>query len=321
MRNAGNGKLPWFKFFATDWLSDPYVRLMTSRQRGWYIDLLCWAWQEGGFFPNQAEVICQVLRDRQHIDYLAGTSESSAEEYRAIGVEFEQVLSHFTYTLPDGRVSHNKLEPQRHEAISLSVKHKNGADITNAKRFNRQSTSNDSERSPDTQRTDSVATAPRRAGVDTDIDIKKDHLLLTEVISTDERIQRRRPARANAAAAAANGIVLAPSVTAHDFPLTATALRNYYPAIDDGFITSLVVDAAAAAADVPDGAAAFSDKLCAEAVRHCAHQCPNQQSPGLFLTTVPRFVETALRRGLDATVPKPPQRDNRSRMERIIDDL
>jgi hypothetical protein len=58
-----------------------------------------------------------------------------------------------------------------------------------------------------------------------------------------------------------------------------------------------------------------------ERVRHCAYQSPNQQSVGLFKTTVPRFIETALRRGLDAATPKPPQKDNRTRMERIIDEL
>jgi hypothetical protein len=94
-------KLPWFKFEATAWLADPHVRLMTSRQRGWYIDLLCWAWQEGGFSKGAAEVICQALRDR---------SGENPEEIRA---ELEEVLTHFTLDCGGDRISHPKLERQR----------------------------------------------------------------------------------------------------------------------------------------------------------------------------------------------------------------
>jgi len=195
MRNAGNGKLPWFKFFATDWISDPYVRLMTSRQRGWYIDLLCWAWQEGGFLPDQAEIICQVLRDRQHIDYLASTSDSSTEEHRAIGAEFEAVLSHFTYVLADGRVSHNKLEPQRNEAKSLEKKHRKGANLTNTKRHNNQARSENSVRSApvtaDAQHDDSASqSGGRRENTDIEQESNREHLSKVEAERDSEQRAR-----------------------------------------------------------------------------------------------------------------------------------
>src|SRR5215475_10295276 len=90
-------KLPWFCFEATTWLSDPYVRLMSARQRGWYIDLLCWAWQEGGFRPQDAEIICQVLRERSYMEYKVGTQDQSLAADQEITEELDAVVSHFTF--------------------------------------------------------------------------------------------------------------------------------------------------------------------------------------------------------------------------------
>ncbi len=98
-------KLPWFPFEATTWLSDPYVRVMSAQQRGWYIDLLCWCWQEGGVDPNTAQCLCNAF----------------ALPTNCQG-ELEVVLSHFTYQCGGGKISHPKLENIRKESEKRSVK-------------------------------------------------------------------------------------------------------------------------------------------------------------------------------------------------------
>jgi uncharacterized protein YdaU (DUF1376 family) len=40
-------KLPWFKFYAQDWLTDPKVLRLTNGQRGVYLWLLCRQWHDG----------------------------------------------------------------------------------------------------------------------------------------------------------------------------------------------------------------------------------------------------------------------------------
>ena len=142
-----------------------------------------------------------------------------------------------------------------------------------------------------------------------------------QVLSVNERIQTsppppKPPAKAAAAAAAANG-----AIRPQNYPLTAAAVHESFPTAGEKLIGVLVRLASQAAAAVPNPHLAFSDEFCADAVRQCLLESPGQRSPGLFLTTVPRFIDVAMRNGLEAAVPKPPQRDNRSRIERIIDEL
>lgn len=40
-------KLPWFKFYALDWLTDPRVQALTNEQRGIFHWLLCRQWIDG----------------------------------------------------------------------------------------------------------------------------------------------------------------------------------------------------------------------------------------------------------------------------------
>lgn len=40
-------KLPWFKFYAQDWLTDPRVLRLSNEQRGVYLWLLCRQWHDG----------------------------------------------------------------------------------------------------------------------------------------------------------------------------------------------------------------------------------------------------------------------------------
>ena len=52
--------LPWFPFFATDWIADAQVRSMTAEQRGIYVDLLAWQWREGSL-PVDEEQVAAML--------------------------------------------------------------------------------------------------------------------------------------------------------------------------------------------------------------------------------------------------------------------
>lgn len=103
-------KLPWFQFQATSWLSDPQVRLMSSQQRGWYIDMLCWCWQENGMHANALRTLC-VSSD---ID--------DCSDFGDLKNAFDDVLSHFTFQLDDGKISHPKLEELRSEISQRSEK-------------------------------------------------------------------------------------------------------------------------------------------------------------------------------------------------------
>ena len=47
---------PSFQFYPRDWLASSSVRRMTLAERGAYIDLLAYAWQDGGLPDDDAEI-------------------------------------------------------------------------------------------------------------------------------------------------------------------------------------------------------------------------------------------------------------------------
>lgn len=53
-------RLPWFPFYAVDWLADYAVRQLTLEHRGIYIDLLAWQWREE-WIPDDPDIACRVL--------------------------------------------------------------------------------------------------------------------------------------------------------------------------------------------------------------------------------------------------------------------
>ena len=113
-------KLPWFPFYATDWLSDPTVRTMSSRQKGWYMDLLCFAWQEHGL--SSAIAVLQRLTsywdDHNYIDKLSG----QPEPFNELKEEFEEVVEMFSLELGEDRVTHPKLEEIRIKSENDSIR-------------------------------------------------------------------------------------------------------------------------------------------------------------------------------------------------------
>lgn len=60
-------KSPAFQFYPKDWLSSRRVRMMTDQQRGWYIQLLCEAWE--------SEIQATLPDDPKQLWILAGASD------------------------------------------------------------------------------------------------------------------------------------------------------------------------------------------------------------------------------------------------------
>jgi uncharacterized protein YdaU (DUF1376 family) len=68
-------RLPWFKFYATDWLGNTNVFRLTAEQRGMLIQLICHAWQDPNrlllddpvFLCNIAGVHCDRFDDLKKV--------------------------------------------------------------------------------------------------------------------------------------------------------------------------------------------------------------------------------------------------------------
>lgn len=55
------GCLPYFKFWPGDWLKSSRTRRMTFEERGVFIDLLAYAWDEGGI-PADPHHLARLLQ-------------------------------------------------------------------------------------------------------------------------------------------------------------------------------------------------------------------------------------------------------------------
>ncbi len=55
-----NGKLPWFPFYASDWLNDIKVSSLTLAEQGAYHRLLCHQWIEGSL-PDDPGILARLL--------------------------------------------------------------------------------------------------------------------------------------------------------------------------------------------------------------------------------------------------------------------
>lgn len=69
-------KPPAFQFYVKDWLSSESVVVMTAEQRGWYIQLLCHAWN--------GEPIATLPTDDRKLKALAGAGDSWATDKQAV---------------------------------------------------------------------------------------------------------------------------------------------------------------------------------------------------------------------------------------------
>jgi uncharacterized protein YdaU (DUF1376 family) len=95
-------KRPWFPLYATDWLTDHRVRLLSVEARGLYIDLLCHQWAEGGL-PD----------DERHLARIANLNPRT---FRRIWTEIERFFSRNSAGI---RLNH-RLEKERKHADEKS---------------------------------------------------------------------------------------------------------------------------------------------------------------------------------------------------------
>jgi len=92
-------RLPWFKFFARDFLADQNVVLMTPAERGIYVTLQCSFWLAGS-----------LPADSTRLARLCHTSEDEVTKlWPAVEPYFEE---------RDGLLFHRELEMQRNKAIA-----------------------------------------------------------------------------------------------------------------------------------------------------------------------------------------------------------
>jgi uncharacterized protein YdaU (DUF1376 family) len=56
-------KAPWYKRYAADFVSDPYVQAMTAEQYGWFSAMLDMAWihTPQGYMPNAIDLLCRMV--------------------------------------------------------------------------------------------------------------------------------------------------------------------------------------------------------------------------------------------------------------------
>lgn len=107
-------KLPWFKFYASDWQTDENILFMGFFERGIYLELLLRNWVEGSIPSCPSK--CLILLKR-----LLATDEK-ADDSR-IEKALQKILPLF-YQPPEmpGRLVHLKLTEQRQKMMEISQK-------------------------------------------------------------------------------------------------------------------------------------------------------------------------------------------------------
>ena len=108
-----NDKLPWFKFYPFDWVSDSTVQTMTLIERGFYMEILCRVWIENGI-PNNRTVVERLFNACSTDD----EQPSSDVKKRSVDLIFDLLE-----VTPDGRkLTHWKLEEQREDLRNRAKK-------------------------------------------------------------------------------------------------------------------------------------------------------------------------------------------------------
>lgn len=134
-----NSAFPWFKFFATDWISDPWLRDCHNHQVGWYIKLLAYCWQERGL-PNDIltlKRLAEFYRDEQRLEWLTN-GDPDIDQVRGLDEDFQAVVSRFSVELDDGKIAHPKLVEQfGHNQLTMDARSRGGHTQSRKKRDGR----------------------------------------------------------------------------------------------------------------------------------------------------------------------------------------
>jgi uncharacterized protein YdaU (DUF1376 family) len=255
------------------------VRRMDFEAIGFYLTLLNFAWTSDGLPPDFVQTSGRLLKE-------------DPRKFRRL---WKKIEANFPMAA-DGRFRNPRQEVERTRAFSRSKKAVKAADARWKTDANASAQAMPAQNSSNAGEHCHTYTYTEAQGVSV-----QSSVVSKNTVSAAAPLLRAREA---AAAAAANG-----AVSASNYPLTAAAIRESFPATKEPFIAALVSAAFAAAAEVTNPMLTFSDQLCADAVRQCAHQRQlDQRGVGLFMLTVPEFIDTAMRCGFDAAIPKKPPR-------------
>ena len=108
-------KLPFFKFFANEWITDEIIRLMSREAKGLYIDILAHCWIEGSF-PTDPGQAAKIFGEKKN--------------------KFSKLFSEFSVKFYEkkGRYFNKRLEEERAKADNRSaVNSKNGLEGAKAR--------------------------------------------------------------------------------------------------------------------------------------------------------------------------------------------
>jgi putative DNA primase/helicase len=83
--------LPWFQFDTLTWLSDPKISAMSDTQVGHYILLKVYAWNAGGYLPDDIDQLARLARAKSRQAFEKGKHLVLAE-YKKIEIDGEAKL-------------------------------------------------------------------------------------------------------------------------------------------------------------------------------------------------------------------------------------
>jgi len=122
-KRQDDNPLYWFPFNLRDWFSDQSINIMTDRQTGWYIRLIAFTWQNGGFLPADRRQLFRLAR---------------ASSWRAFEQDCDLVLMAFEEVMVNGQpmLKHPKIAAEYAETLAKWVQKVEAGEKSRAARQN-----------------------------------------------------------------------------------------------------------------------------------------------------------------------------------------
>jgi hypothetical protein len=90
---TSNSPLYWFPFKVNDWFSDPWIRVMDARQRGWLISLQATAFKERGYLPNDPAMVWRWAGASSKEEF-ANDSQIVLNQFETVNIKGREMLRH-----------------------------------------------------------------------------------------------------------------------------------------------------------------------------------------------------------------------------------
>jgi uncharacterized protein YdaU (DUF1376 family) len=90
-KRGNENPLPWFQLDVRTWLGDQNIAVMSDAQTGWYIRLMVYAWQSGGFLPADKNKLGKLAHARSLATFKK-QCDLVLEDYDELEVNGEQLL-------------------------------------------------------------------------------------------------------------------------------------------------------------------------------------------------------------------------------------